>query len=200
MMRDDGDVSGLGPVTTRDDEFVFDNMEEPEDMKKNVFYTQYDDDDEEEIKEKTPLEQAIPIDKIKNGATNAWEFLSWSAKSVKEQAAKVNEQLEQSENYNKLMDSYEKNVKPKLSEVREGANSLYEKSKPKLEEFRENASQSAHNLYEKSQPALNSLQEKSLQTMEACKPTLIKAKESAATGLSKAYESTRDVIDSIGKN
>mmetsp|Transcript_15959 Transcript_15959/g.18641 ORF Transcript_15959/g.18641 Transcript_15959/m.18641 type:complete len:193 (-) Transcript_15959:661-1239(-) len=192
MMRDGED---LGPTIEGD--LVFDSMEDPKEPKES-FYTEYEDE-EEELVGKTPLEQAIPMKKIKNGASNAWEFLSWGAQNLKEQAIKANEKLEQNENFQKIKHSYEESVKPKLNAAGENVKNMIEHSKPKLEEIKSSAAETANAIYEKSQPALTSLQEKSKQTLEACRPTIQKAQESASNGLNKAYEETKNAIDSISK-
>mmetsp|Transcript_12578 Transcript_12578/g.25653 ORF Transcript_12578/g.25653 Transcript_12578/m.25653 type:complete len:219 (+) Transcript_12578:17-673(+) len=57
------------------------------------------DEDGDSTVEKSGIEQAIPMDKIKNGATQAMADWSWFASTVSAKAAEAKKQLEQNQTY-----------------------------------------------------------------------------------------------------
>merc|ERR1712181_40739 len=122
-------------------------------------------------------EQAIPIDQLRNGAETAMGIFSWGVETLKEQAVKANESLQESENFQKVKEQYEANLKPTLEGAVEGANEFYEqKAKPTLTEIGAKIGESTRELVEQSKPVLEQAGEKISKTVESCRPALEKAK------------------------
>ena len=145
-----------------------------------------------------PLENVIPVEKLKNGAANAMEFLNWGISSLKEQAEKVQE----TESFRKLEEA--------THSVRERAASALEATKPKINEIGQVVSDKATNMYESAKPTLdeistnaqqtlNSAKESMVKTTEACKPSVRKAAETANNGINTAYSETKSFIDKLTK-
>lgn len=173
--------------------------------KENTFYDQRTEmsregiqkEDSEEITD--PLENVIPVEKLRNGAANAMEFLNWGMSSLKEQAEKVQE----TEGFKKLEEA--------TQSVRERAASALEATKPKLNEIGQAVSEKASNIYETAKPTLDeistnaqqtfeSAKESVVKTTEACKPSVQRAAESANQGLNSAYTETKSFIDKFTKD
>lgn len=147
---------------------------------------------------KDPLENVIPVEKLKNGASNAMEFLNWGISSLKEQAEKVQD----TEGFRKLEEA--------TQNVRERAASALEATKPKINEISQVVSEKATNMYESARPTLdelstnaqhtiNSARESVVKTTEACKPSVQRAAESANNGLNSAYTETKSFIEKLTK-
>lgn len=148
--------------------------------------------------EKDMFENVIPVDKIKNGASNAMQFLNWGLSNLKEQA----EKFQETESYHKMNDV--------VLKVKERANTAYEAGKPKLKEFSENISSKAAAAYESSKPALEEFAESAKATLatakekvivatEACKPSVQRAAEVANHKIESAYNETKAMIDKMSR-
>lgn len=164
-------------------------------MNRNEMNQNVDDEDRNE----DPLKNVIPMEKLKNGAANAMEFLNWGFQAVKEQADKVQE----TEGFRKLEEA--------TQEVRKRASSAIEASKPRLNEFGNAVAETATNAYEKAKPTLEEIgtnaqqsfetaKERVVQTTEACKPSVQRAAESANIGMNNAYTETKTFIEKITKS
>jgi len=148
------------------------------------------DDEDDEFQQTTGLEGAIPMDKIKNGASNAFAFWQWGVSKVAEQAKEVQSRLNENENFRQASEKmghlYEERVKPGFETVREGAHSAYEKAKPAMDDFAERAKPTISDLSAKAGEGWNATKERVGQFSEACKP-----------GLDRAAETTREAFERV---
>lgn len=199
------DVGGALGAENRDVNSPLKASSSSSEKKENTFYDQRTEMSREKISREAseeepvdPLENVIPVEKLKNGAANAMEFLNWGISSLKEQAEKVQE----TESFKKLEEA--------TQSVRERASSALEATKPKLNEFGHAVSERASDMYESARPTLEELganaqktlesaKEKVVQTTEACKPSVRKAAETANTGINNAYTETKSFIDKLTK-
>ncbi|GBG23955.1 Hypothetical Protein FCC1311_001742 [Hondaea fermentalgiana] len=149
----------------------------------NAGATSFDEEDDESFQQRTGLDGAIPVDKLKNGAATAFSFLQWGVSKVSEQAKEVHGRLNENENYRQASERmgslYEERVRPGVEVVREGASSMYEKARPTVD-----------NLAERAKPVLEEgwtvTKEKVGQLGEACRP-----------GMDRAAESTREAFERV---
>lgn len=72
-------------------------------------------DEDDEDKEKSSIEQVIPMDSLKNGAAQAMSGLSWFTSTMSKKAAEAKAQLEANETYKKSIGGFN----AQLEKVRE---------------------------------------------------------------------------------
>lgn len=144
---------------------------------------------EDEDTEQDPLNQAIPVEKLKNGARTAMELWSWGFAKVKEKTKEISENENVKQATEQLSQMYGERVKPGVdkvveasapvvSSIKEGANSLAEKSKPKIDELRERSAPAIEELSVKASESWTITKQKVGELSEACRPGLQRATES----------------------
>ena len=145
-----------------------------DDESKNLQRNVSNNDDEDSKYNKTPFEQAIPMDKLKNGLDTASQFFNWGYQNIKDTAKHVNEELDKSERVKDLRNR----IEPTFKSINDNFN---ENVRPKLNESVQAVSENVTSLYEKS------------------KPTFTGAYEKTKDGLGKAYEEAKKTVESINK-
>lgn len=148
------------------------------------------EEEEQNNSNRNMLNQAIPMDKINNGAKTAMEFWNWGFAKVIEKKNEIAENDNIKQATAAVGEAYETNLKPgfeKVKEsattgyknVKEGANELYEKSKPKVEEFKQNPV--VNEVGNKASEGWSFTAQKFGELSEACRP-----------GIDRAVQSTRE--------
>jgi len=138
---------------------------------------------------RSTLEDAIPLDRIKNGAQNALKFWQWGVAKVQENetvqraASKVGEAYEQ---VKPGLEKVREATTPVVDSIRDGANSAYERSKPKIEELRERSKPTFEELSAKAGESWTITKQKVGELTEACRP-----------GIDRAAEKTRNAFNSV---
>jgi len=160
--------------------------QEPQKTSLDDYYsnTNWDKEEDEVDKNEKPrstLEDAVPMEKIRNGASNAISFLSWGYEKVAEQAHDVHEKLQQNENYRaaseRVGEVYETKVKP-------GFEKVYDTAKPRFEDVRERTRPSIDELSTRASEGWTITRQKIGELSEACRP-----------GVEKAQEKTREFFE-----
>lgn len=190
----DGEAAGqdLPQATSTIDDYYASSTTWSENVRDDDATANSDDEDD------SPLNKAIPVEKLKNGARTAMDLWSWGFGKVKEVAAVAAENERVKQASQKVSDAYDSNLRPgveKMKEaaapvvggIKEGASSAYNASKPKFDELREKAAPAFEELGHKASEGWDVTKSKASQLGEACRP-----------GLDKAAASTREIFNGTG--
>jgi len=170
-------------------ETVFETMPDPEVSRNHML----DEDDPVEDEEEEPYNGAIPMDRIRNGASNAVSMWQWGFQMLKERANEASETIRNNENVKVVLAKTTPGVEAvkgvasvSFEKIKGGASVVVDAAKPKLDELRE-----------KTQPTFETISKSAGQTWESTKESLESFGNSCKPTLDKANNSTREFIEKV---